>query len=141
MERKEDALRSRMPCTSKSLKEHSRPLHPLTIGDKVFLQNQQGPNPNKWDRSGTVVESPGNDQYRIKIDGSGRLTLRNRRFPRVYTPVTSQLESSPLTTPLIPTDNPTPTVNTPNYSSEEEPIMPLPESTAPNDKIDYIESR
>ena len=26
-----------------------------------------------------------NDQYWVKIDGSGRLTLRNRRFLRKYT--------------------------------------------------------
>ena len=34
------------------------------------------------------MESPGHDQYRVKVDGSGRLTLRNRRFLRAYTPAT-----------------------------------------------------
>ena len=42
--------------------------------------------PNKWDRSGVVMESQGNDQYLVKIDGTGRLTVRNRRFLRLYTP-------------------------------------------------------
>ena len=71
-----------------SLRTHSRPLRPLALGEKVFLQNQQGPCPNKWDRSGVVVESPSHDQYRVKVDGSGRLTLRNRRFLWAYTPAT-----------------------------------------------------
>ena len=33
-----------------------------------------------------VVETLDHDQYRIKIDGSGRTTLRNRRFIRPITP-------------------------------------------------------
>ena len=92
---KEEALRTRMSHTTESLKAHSRPLRPLAIGEKVFLQNQQGPNSNKWDRSGTVVESPGHDQYRVKVDGSGRLTLRNRRFLRAYTPDTPLIQQQP----------------------------------------------
>ena len=28
----------------------------------------------KWDRSGLVVEDLGHNKYRIKIDGSGRVT-------------------------------------------------------------------
>ena len=90
---KEDALRTRITRTSESLKLHSRPLRPLSIGERVFLQNQQGPHPTKWDRSGVVMESPGHDQYRVKVDGSGRLTLRNRRFLRAYTQATPTITS------------------------------------------------
>ena len=92
---KEEALRTRMSHTTESLKAHSRPLRPLAIGEKVYLQNQQGHNSNKWDRSGTVVESSGHDQYRVKVDGSGRLTLRNRRFLRAYTPATPLIQQQP----------------------------------------------
>ena len=81
-EAKEEALRKCITRTTKSLKTHSRPLRPLSLGDKVFLQNQQGPNPTKWDRSGVVVESASHDQYRLKVDGSGPITLRNLRFLR-----------------------------------------------------------
>ena len=87
-EAKEEALRTRITRTTESLKAHSRPLRPLSLGERVFLQNQQGPNPTKWDRSGTVVESVGHDQYRVKVDGSGRITLRNRRFLRAFTAAT-----------------------------------------------------
>ena len=44
---KEHALCSRITRVTESLKQHSRPLRPLALGDKVFLQNQQGTNPNK----------------------------------------------------------------------------------------------
>ncbi|XP_077359925.1 uncharacterized protein LOC144005545 [Festucalex cinctus] len=83
---KEDALRTRLSRTTESLRAHSRPLRPLALGETVFIQNQMGPSPHKWDRSGVVVESLGHDQYRVKVDGSGRLTLRNRRFLRAFTP-------------------------------------------------------
>lgn len=92
---KEDALRTRMARTTEALEARSRPLRPLALGERVFLQNQQGPSPNKWDRSGVVVESLGHDQYRVRIDGSGRLTLRNRRFLRGYTPVVTGAQQLP----------------------------------------------
>ena len=81
---KEKTLRERYVKTLEDLKEHARPLPPLRHGDRVFIQNQRGRYPNKWDNSGTVVETKANDQYVVKVAGSGRLTLRNRRFLRRY---------------------------------------------------------
>eukprot|EP00794_Sanderia_malayensis_P015539 gene15539-17124_t len=57
----------------------------------VRHRNQCGPHPAKWDRSGLVVESLGNDPYRVKVDRSGRLRLWNRRFLRAYTPFATEL--------------------------------------------------
>ena len=37
---KEEALRTRITCTIESLKAHSHPLRPLTLDERVFLQNQ-----------------------------------------------------------------------------------------------------
>ncbi len=88
---KEDALRVRIARHTESLTEHTRPLRPLPVGAKVFIQNQQGASQKKCDRSGVVVESLQHDQYRVKVDGSGRLTLRNRRFLRAYSPSTLSL--------------------------------------------------
>ena len=88
---KEAAMRTRMTRTVESLSEHCRPLPPLSVGDRVFLQNQVGNSPKKWDRSGTVVECSGHDQYVVKVDGSGRLTTRNRRFVRTFCPVSTSL--------------------------------------------------
>eukprot|EP00794_Sanderia_malayensis_P001789 gene1789-1993_t len=98
---KADALRTRISRTAEILRTHSRSLCPLTAGDPVFLQNQQGHNANKWDRSGLVVDSLGHDQYRVKVDGSGRLTLRNCRFLRSYTPVSPATQPQ-FTAPLPP---------------------------------------
>ena len=92
---KENALRARFTRTTESLKEHSRSLRPLSLGETVFLQNQSGLHPTKWDRSGVVVESLGYDQYRVKVDGSGRLTLRNRRFLRAYSQATPSITPRP----------------------------------------------
>ena len=77
---KEQALRTRYQGCQDRLSEHSKQLPPLVEGDKVMIQNQRGFKPNKWDRSGVVVEVRAHDQYVVKVDGSGRLTLRNRRF-------------------------------------------------------------
>ena len=45
---------------------------------------------------------------RVKIDGSGRLMLHNRRFLRAYTPVTPSIEPQPMVPPSPPS-----TVHTP----------------------------
>lgn len=97
-----EALRTRMSRTSESLKAHSRPLRPLSVGERVFLQNQTGPSPNKWDRSGLIVEVLNHNQYRVKVNGSGRLTLRNRRFLRAYTPVPTSTPQTIANTPPPP---------------------------------------
>ena len=49
-----------------------------------MIQNQSGRFPKKWDKSGEVIEVKGNDQYAVKVAGSGRVTLRNRRFLRKH---------------------------------------------------------
>ena len=94
-EAKEDALRIRYVKTLENLSEHSRPLPPLRHGDQVLLQNQRGRFPKKWDHSGVVVETKPNDQYVIRVSGSGRLTLRNRRFLRKFTPHESIISQTP----------------------------------------------
>ena len=48
---------------------------PLTVGQEVACQNVRN---RKWDRTGTIVEDCGNRQYRVKINGSGRSSLRTR---------------------------------------------------------------
>ena len=89
---KEDALRTRFAGSVEKLNSHARQLPQLQAGERVFIQNQKGTHPNKWDRSGVVLESLGHDQYSVKVDGTGRITKRNRRFLRHYT-----LPGSPVT--------------------------------------------
>ena len=59
----------------------------LTCGDFVRIQNQIGHHPKKWDKTGTVIEVRQFNQYVVRVDGSGRVTLRNRKFLRKYAPV------------------------------------------------------
>ena len=59
----------------------------LFVGDCVRIQNQTGPQPNKWDKTGSVVEVRQFDQYAVRVDGSGRMTLRNKTFLMKYVPV------------------------------------------------------
>ena len=92
---KENALRTRFIKSSEQLNQHSRHLEPMSVGDKCFVQNQSGNYPKRWDRSGTIVEVGPNDQYSIKIDGSGRITIRNRRFLRKFTPASTDVRPDP----------------------------------------------
>ena len=80
---KERALRKRFVRWSERQNERTRSLHPLNVGDRCFLQNQIGPHPKRWDRSGLIVEVLPYNKYLVKVDGSGRLTSRNRRYLRL----------------------------------------------------------
>ena len=92
---KEIALRARFVKSSERLNEHSRPLPPLKAGDRCFVQNQTGRSPGRWDRTGTVVEALGHDKYHVKVDGSGRLTMRNRKFLRSFIPASTEITRTP----------------------------------------------
>ncbi|XP_045101471.1 uncharacterized protein K02A2.6-like [Portunus trituberculatus] len=56
-----------------------RTLTPLTLGSQVWVQE---PSTRKWDRRGVVTEVRPHRQYTLKLEGSGRLPLRNRRHLR-----------------------------------------------------------
>ena len=58
---------------------------------KVIIQNQHGAGKvsKKWDKTGLVLENLGYNKYRVKVDGSDRVTDRNRQFLRQFTPATS----------------------------------------------------
>jgi hypothetical protein len=93
---KEVALRHRYRGTASS-----KSLPKLVEGDIVMIQNQHGTKPTKWDRSGVVVEIRDFDKYVVKVDGSGRLTLRNRRFlKKIFVDRGMFLTKSPPTPPI-----------------------------------------
>ena len=68
---------------------HSPMLTPLVVGDAVLIQNQAGNHPNRWEKTGHLVEDLKDQQYHIKVDGSNRITLRNGHFLCLYTPITN----------------------------------------------------
>ena len=90
-EAREVALARRHQLREEALSEHTRKLPILDVGDVVQVQNQTGPKANKWMLSGVVVETLDNNQYRVKMDGSGRVSLRNGQFLKRIHPVSSRL--------------------------------------------------
>ena len=88
---REEALRNSHMRAAERLSEHTRSLPPLAVGDCVRIQNQVGPNPTKWDKTGIVIVVRQFDQYVVRVDGSGRVTLRNRKFLRKYLPVVNRV--------------------------------------------------
>ena len=80
---KEDALRVRAKRTNDRLSARTRPLRSVRCGDRVFIQNQVGRQPRKWDKICTVVEALDFDQYNVKVGGSGRITRPSRQFLRL----------------------------------------------------------
>ena len=106
---REEALCIRHQKAAEKWTEHTRQLPPLAVGDHVRVQNQVGNNPTKWDRTGQVTEVHQYDQYTVRIDGSRRPTLRNRKFLRKFTPLHKQPEPRNITedlkllgTPFLP---------------------------------------
>ena len=91
---------------------------------RISIQNQVGQSPRKWDRTGTIIEVRQFDQYAVKVDGSGRVTLRNRKFLRRFTPVmpqNSSFQTPSHSTPLIPQPF---TIPSPSQTRPVPPIHP-----------------
>jgi len=108
---RESALRNRHVKIAERLTEHTQRLHPLSVGDYVRVQNQTGPHPLKWDKTGRVIEVRQFDQYVVRVDGSGRVTIRNRKFLRKYLPVYSPPVTQTINLPPRPVVNKPPLQN------------------------------
>ena len=86
-ELREVAMAKRHMRNEQFYNQHSRPLRELEVGDFIQMQNQDGHYPRRWTKTGRVVEKCGNRKYQIRVDGSNRVTTRNRRFLRKIYPV------------------------------------------------------
>ena len=118
---KEKALRMRFIRTSEKLNSHAKDLKKLSVGDRCFIQNQTGPAPNKWDRTGIVTDVMPHDQYVVKVDGSGRMTTRNRKFLRGFQPASATIHPAPPPSP-IGIEQRTPDIVPVNAEPIDEPI-------------------
>ena len=81
-EQREVAMSRRYERMEERLRIGTRVLPKLEVGNLVSIQNQTGPRAKKWDKTGTIVEMLPFDQFRIRVDGSGNVTLRNRQYIR-----------------------------------------------------------
>ena len=128
---KERAMKARLTRSAESLNRGTRNLPSLVVGDRVFIQNQRGSHPTKWDASGTVMDVLENDQHIVKVDGTGRVTLRNRRFLRKFTPATVDIARSD-PPPVQSETPPTPVCQQPTATIPIQDVLPPPLSTVDN---------
>ena len=93
---------------SKIVERYSRHTHNLSslqTGDTVAIQS---PLKHQWNTTGKVNTALPNHQYRIRVDGLRRITLRNRCFLRKC-----KLKTAPKPIPSARNTATTPTINTP----------------------------
>ena len=100
----------------------------LNVGDCVQVQNQHGNHPNKWHNTGIIAECLPHRQYHVIMDGSRRITLRNRRFLRKILPISRTSYEANFD---INETSSTPTVGTKNTEHQIE--IPQTLSTPHND--------
>ena len=115
-EDREKALRKRALQNTESLQHGTRALHPLEVHDTVQVQNQRGNKPSRWDITGTVVEIKDHDQYVVRVHGSGRVTLRNRKFLKKITPYCPSTRPNP---PVMVQPSPQPQTQLPTTDTDQ----------------------
>ncbi|KAK8396625.1 hypothetical protein O3P69_004956 [Scylla paramamosain] len=81
-------------------------LRPLSPGTPVRMQNQAS---GTWDRTGLIVEALPYRQYTVRLDGSGRISLRNRKHLRPVAESTPPPAPLTLRPPTPPAAQPTTT--------------------------------
>ena len=111
------------------------------MGTPVVIQNQTSRYPTKWDKTGVIVEIKPHSQLVIKVDGSRRLTLRNRRFVRKL--MTRDCEPQHRSKrPPSPTPSPV-SSSTPSQITRQDPSPRItnvpPPSTAVPDLFEFKE--
>ena len=98
-------------------------LEPLWLGDCVQIQNQSGNYPNKWFNTGIVTGVLPNRQYHVVVDGSRRITLRNRRFLKKISPVSRRADPIP---ELVPATAPPISTSDARKESQNDGDVPHP---------------
>ena len=135
---REEAMRARNVRNAERLTEHTVRLQPLKVGDRVFIQNQTGNHPLRWDRTGLVIEMKQFDQYAVKVDGSGRVTLRNRNFLREFDNIVVDMPGTTRTIQPLKTlnnaENPSPVNQRTNPEQAQDPPKGKPQTPQPETK-------
>ena len=82
-------------CASEALFSSpiTRQLNSLVVGDAVQLQNQTGNHPTKWHNTDVITEVLPHRQYCVVVDGSRRMTLRNRKFLKHIDPFCCNIDT------------------------------------------------
>ena len=133
---RELALAKRSARDQENLSTHVKEHVPLELGDHVMVQNHL-----RWSKRGVVVEVLPHRQYRVRMDGSRRITMRNRKYLRKLSPLHGDTDIAHQQHPTSsPQNNPVPdyTVDSPMVAPDHgsvpcpAPLPPLdPAPTAP----------
>lgn len=123
-ENREKALRKKNSTLLERYNTFTKKLTPLPIGTRVLVQEHI--NKKRWNRTGVVVERQGRS-YTIRMDGSGRIISRNRRFLKATTaPASDELSWNPPsdgysngTANTVSDDTSNPTANTTTHNSHD----------------------
>ena len=116
---------------SRTSRRHS----PLYIGNRVRIQNQAT---KLWDRTGTIVEALRHRQYNVRLDGSGRISLRNRRhLSIIHAPRPSHESGLPPTSPANLPDAPPSMPDAPPNIPDAPPTRPRRRACRPFWQSDY----
>ena len=107
-----------MADSAQAREENSTPrrLTPLSPGTRVRVQNQAT---HLWDRTGLVVEARPYRQYAVRLDGNGRISVRNRKHLR---PSAAEDRSETEAREKVVTNNPQPTA-TPSTAPTQQPPL------------------
>ena len=93
------------------------------------MQDQAGRTPTRWNKSGTILEVLPHDSLLVKIDGSAKVTKRNRKFLRRFEPFAPQhirpQAQPPPAVPWVPPPQQEPPVPKPTSTQELGPAPPL----------------
>lgn len=117
---REVAMAKRHMRNEQYYNQHCRPLRELQVGDYVQIQNQDGNHPRRWTKTGRIVETQGYRQYQVRVDGSNRVTLRNRRFLHRIHPVVDGPRNIRQEIPNPPINVETPQAQPPEEAMEVE---------------------
>jgi hypothetical protein len=81
-EHRERTLANKREMDHQRWRYRTKDIDEVEVRTAVAIQNQTGQNPTKWDKTGLIIEKKPNSKVMIRVDGSRRVTLRNRRFVR-----------------------------------------------------------
>jgi len=132
------AMRCKYTRNCERFNQGTKELEKLEAGDSVIIQNQNGRHPTRWEKTGRVVEVLKFDQYIVKVNGSGRLTRRNRRFLRKFEQ--SPYISRQFTDLVTPENHSNPAMGTAREAQprrEPNPVSPMRENQDEREPIQW----
>ena len=117
------------------IEKYNRTAHTLRPLLKGQIESIQCTNNGQWSTTVQIIETLPHNQYRIRVDGSGRITLRNRRFLRkLETPMTPHPILSPSNgTPILEgnSESKAPALQTTDSETAPQPPLPMSSTNQP----------